>query len=124
MRIAKGDVATAISNLMARPGRFGESKWASLQAAEKVLKAAIELAGGNFGKVHDLEKLFAQLAAVGTRVDPKPYADAIQCKPGIRYGEEACTLDEALDAHRRSLDLVNALRDAGAKFNLGLGGVQ
>jgi HEPN domain-containing protein len=123
MRIARGDVAVAVSNLMERQGRFGESKWASLQAAEKVLKAAIALAGGSFGKVHELEKLFAQLEFVGIRVDPKPYVDAIQCKPGIRYGEEACTLEEALDAHRRSLDLVNALRDAGAKFNLGLGGL-
>lgn len=123
MRIAHGDVAVAVSNLMVRRGRFGESKWASLQAAEKALKAAISLAGESFGKVHELEKLFAQLGAVGIRVPSKRFVDAIQCKPGIRYGEELCTLEEALDAHRGSLDLVNALRDAGARFNLGIGGI-
>jgi hypothetical protein len=92
MNIARGDVAVAVSNLMERHGRFGESKWASLQAAEKTLKAAIALAGASFGKVHELERLFAQLATLGINVDPKPFVDAIQCKPGIRYGEETCTL--------------------------------
>jgi hypothetical protein len=123
MNIARGDVAVAVSNLMERQGRFGESKWASLQSAEKTLKAAIALAGGTFGKIHELEKLFGQLATLGICIDPQPFVDAIQCKPGIRYGEEPCTLEEALDAHRRSLDLVNALREGGAKFNLGLGGI-
>jgi hypothetical protein len=71
-----------------------------------------------------LDKLFEVAAKVGIHVESKPFIDAIQCKGGIRYGEETCTLEEALDAHRRSLDLVNVLRDAGAQFNLGIGGIE
>ena len=43
---------------------------------------------------------------------------------GYRYGEEPCSCGEALAAHRASLELVNVLRDAGAKFELGIGGLQ
>lgn len=119
--IALGDVATAVANLMVRNGRYGESKWASLQAAEKTLKAAIALEGATFAFTHGLKGLFAQLAKTGIQIEPKPYVDAIQCSAGIRYGEEKCTPEEALDAHRRSLDLVNELAEGGAKFETGLG---
>jgi len=44
-----------------------------------------------------------------------------QCKPGIRYGEEPCSRNEALRAHHASLDLVNRLGAAGANFESGLG---
>lgn len=124
MRIARGDVTVAISNLMARGGRYGESKWASLQAAEKVLKAAIELSGGTFGFTHELDKLCKTLADHGLVFDASAQVAAIQCKPGIRYGEEPCSQDEALAAHRASLELVNILRNAGAKFSLGIEGME
>lgn len=39
--IARGDIQTAVSNLLDPVQRNGESKWASLQAAEKILKASI-----------------------------------------------------------------------------------
>jgi len=45
MAIARSDVKVAVSNLMDRSDHFGASKWASLQSAEKVLKAAILLRG-------------------------------------------------------------------------------
>ena len=119
-QIALGDVGVAVGNLMTRQGRFGESKWASLQAAEKSLKAAIALEGATYKRTHGLGGLFDELSKVGIVVDPKPFVDAIQCTPGIRYGEETCTLEQALDAHRRSLDLVNALSAAGPQSPLRL----
>lgn len=121
IQIALGDVAVAVGNLMVRLGRFGESKWASLQAAEKTLKAAIALEGAKFKRTHGLGGLFAELSKLGISVNPQLFVESIQCSPGIRYGEETCTREEALDAHHRSLDLVNALSAAGAKFELGLG---
>ncbi|WP_061499438.1 HEPN domain-containing protein [Acetobacter malorum] len=121
MLIAQGDVEAAVNGLMARGGRFGESKWASLQAAEKVLKAAIERAGAKYGFTHELSGLCKTLADTGLHFDADNQVAAIQCKPGIRYGEESCTRNEALAAHRASLELVNILREAGAKFELGIG---
>ena len=124
MFIARGDVEVAVSSLIAREGRNGESKWASLQAAEKVLKAAIDLAGLKFTFTHGLAELCQTLAAAGLTFDASAQVTAIQCKPGIRYGEEPCTRDDALVAHHASLELVNILREAGAKFSLGIGGLE
>lgn len=121
MFIARGDVATAVDKLMAQGARYGKSKWASLQAAEKVLKAAIALHGRSFKYTHGLKLLAAELKKAGVNLDADPLLDAIQCKPGIRYGEEPCGREDALRAHHASLDLVIRLRDAGAKFDSGLG---
>ena len=124
MRIARGDVEVAVSSLMARHGRYGESKWASLQAAEKIFKAAIELAGGKYTFTHALAELDKILTATGLVFDVQAQIVAIQCQPAIRYGKEPCTRMEALGAHHASLALANILRDAGAKFELGIGGMR
>ncbi|WP_145203690.1 HEPN domain-containing protein [Sphingobium sp. B2] len=120
--IARNDVKMAVSNLMERHDHFGASKWASLQSAEKVLKAAIALKGARFKPVHDLEQLCHQLAGLGVAFDQAQLVVDIQCSPKIRYGEESCTREQALAAHQASLVLVNRLRNAGAGFELGLGG--
>lgn len=121
LRSARNDIATAVTALMDRPDRAGESKWASLQAAEKTLKAAIALHGGEYKHTHDLSQLAADLALLGVKMERSDLLSAIQCRPGIRYGQEPCVSEEALAAHSASLDLVNRLRDAGARFNQGLG---
>jgi hypothetical protein len=65
MYIARGDVETAVSNLMAMEQRYGEARWASLQAAEKIMKSAIDLAGARFKQTHDLNELYKQLTETG-----------------------------------------------------------
>lgn len=124
MYSARGDVDVAVRSLMGRGERYGASKWASLQATEKVLKAAIELEGAQYAFTHDLAKLRAVLADAGIEIDADEQIAAIQCSPGIRYGEEACSADEALAAHHASLELVKILQTAGAKFEPGIGGVR
>jgi hypothetical protein len=121
IRIACGDIEMAVNNLMDRAQRNGEAKWASLQAAEKVLKAALALEGAEFEKSHGLSRLSEKLHDLGIQFNSKPLTDVIQCKPGIRYGDETCTRDEALAAHRASLQLVLELINAGAKLRPGLG---
>ncbi|MGV1901565.1 HEPN domain-containing protein [Agrobacterium sp. 22-3674b3] len=121
IEIARGDIETAVRNMLDRGQRYGESKWASLQAAEKVLKAAITLAGGQFKFSHSLAELCKQLEGLGILFQWKPLVDEIQCKPGIRYREEACNRGQALAAHKASLELVLQLTNAGAKFEKGLG---
>ena len=119
--IARGDIAAAVAALMGTSERYGASKWASLQAAEKVLKAAILLKGAQFAFTHVLDKLCRQLSDLGLPLSVEPLIAVIQCDPKIRYGEEPCTRDEAVAAHQASLELVNHLREAGAGFELGLG---
>ena len=121
MFIARGDVRVAIDHLIARDGRFAESKWASLQVAEKVLKAGIDLAGAKFKATHDLADLCRALSDTGLVFDAAAQIAKIQCAPGIRYGDLPCSRDEALAAHHASLEVVSILRNAGAAFTTGLG---
>ena len=116
IRIARGDIDTAVDNLMDRNERYGASKWASLQTAEKIMKAAIAQAGASFGYTHELTSLAKKLMTVGVHFDSKPLIDAIQCGSGIRYGQEACDRAQALAAHHASLELVNRLIAGGAKL--------
>ncbi len=120
LRIARGDVQTAVNNLMDPGNRFAESKWASLQAAEKVLKTAIALAGAKFEFTHNLAGLCERLESLGIRFDWRELVVRIQCSPQIRYGSESCSRDDALSAHQASLRLVVALADGGAKFKRSL----
>jgi HEPN domain-containing protein len=120
MSIARGDVEVAVNRMMARGEQYGESKWASLQAAEKVLKAAIDLAGIKFRLTHGLAELCQTLADTGLSFDASAEVAAIQCGPGIRYGEEPCSRNEAVIAHHSSLELVNILREAGAMFSMNI----
>ena len=113
MHIALGDVAVAIANLTDKFERFGESKWASLQAAEKMMKTAIEMKGGTYKQTHILSTLGAQLRVLGIDVDADAELAAIQCTPAIRYGQEPCTRAEALAAHHASLRLATLLQKAG-----------
>jgi hypothetical protein len=122
IRIARGDIQTAVNNLMDPSDRFGDSKWASLQAAEKTLKAAISLEGNKFKFGHELGDLCEQIERLGVRFDWATLVGKIQCSPKIRYGEISCTLDEAVEAHHASLRLVTALANAGAKFRRGMAG--
>lgn len=121
IRIARGDIQTAVNNLMDRGDRFGESKWASLQAAEKVLKATIELEGAKFRFGHELMIFCEQLEGLGITCDWTPLISKIQCGAGIRYGKTICSREEAVEAHHASLALVVALKGSGAKFKRGLG---
>ena len=119
---ARGDFSVAATLLMSTPARYGESKWASLQAAEKTMKATIALSGSKFSHTHNLAKLARELNESGIHGDLTPFVVSIQCSAGIRYGEEPCSQNEAVAAHHASLGLVKALLDAesGLQSNLAI----
>lgn len=124
MHIARSDAEVAANKLMAVGNRYGDSRWASLQAAEKVLKAALDLQGVKFEHTHDLTKLRDKLHTVGLDFDATAQIEALQCWPPIRYEEQLSTREEALVAHHAFFELVNILRNAGANFSCGIGGPQ
>lgn len=116
LRIAKSDIDTAVDKLMDRGNRYADSKWSSLQAVEKCIKAAIAQEGETYKWEHGLEGLAKQLAKSNIVLSNPSLLDVIQTKGGIRYGELQCTRDEALDAHHASLRVIHDLIHAGAKF--------
>lgn len=100
---AMADINAAVDHIMARNPSYGQSRWASLQATEKVLKACTESKGGKYSHTHDLQKICAEASSVGIPTPPREDIDAIQCSASVRYGTESTTLSEAISAHHASL---------------------
>lgn len=118
---ARVDLETAVSDLfLARPN-YGQSKWASLQFTEKLLKSYLTLEGVPFPKNHDLASLSMLAASRELQVIGPNIITAIQCPAGVRYGETKVSLSEAIKAHHASLEVchivcstIKALRPFGS----------
>ncbi len=106
---AKADISTSIDHLFTRQPQYGLSKWSSLQAAEKLLKATIEMRGGNYSKTHKLKTLVEEVKKCGLGLDVSIIIAEIQCTPAIRYGQEQCSKSDAIRAHHAVFKLATAI---------------
>jgi hypothetical protein len=86
----------------------GQSKWASLQATEKIVKAFTTSKNQRPNFTHDLIKLAGEAEALGLNPIDRNLLAQIQCTPKARYGEEHISLHEAIRAHLSALH-VSAL---------------
>lgn len=113
------DHGSAVDHLLIDTPHYGLSKWASLQAAEKTLKAALEVRGVAFPRSHKLDGVAALAAArVGFPPIPAHVLKQIQCPAGVRYGDgPPVSADDALLAHHAALEIG---RLAGAVFGRGV----
>ena len=102
---AAADLYAAVFHLTARDRHHGLSKWASLQAAEKLLKAYLKKKTGRFNRGHILEPLVREAEGTGLRQLDRKLLAAIQCSPDVRYGDEPVSLKGAVDAHHASLGI-------------------
>lgn len=102
---AKGDIDATVSHIFSNPPQYGLSKWSSLQATEKVIKAYIQEKNGNFPFSHDLKKLAQEAQNLGLREIPEALLDLIQCPAGVRYGNPPVNLIESVQAHYACLDI-------------------
>lgn len=102
---AVGDFDAAVFHLMEHRPQPGLSKWATLQAVEKLIKAYIAQKGGTVKRTHSLHNLAAQAVTFGLPAPPKQYLDDVQCPAGVRYGEVAVSVEEAVKAHHVSLEI-------------------
>jgi len=102
---AKGDIDASVTHIFSNPPQYGLSKWSSLQATEKIIKAYIEEKNNNFPFSHDLKKLAGEAKDLGLRGIPDSLLDLIQCSAGVRYGNPIVNLNEAIQAHQACLDI-------------------
>jgi HEPN domain-containing protein len=105
-RQAHGDLTTAVREILAGPGRYGASRWASLQAAEKMLKAYLKSTQGNHPWGHNLHDLATEAVSAGMAPVLPSWLDAARCTAAVRYAEEATTTTAAVAAHHAALDLA------------------
>lgn len=117
LRSALGSMEAAVHHLVSRQGEYGQSKWASLQVAEKALKAAIDVSRDeDYPYGHELAVLADEAADIGINGDWGDLFSYIQCGSGYRYNEVSCSRTEALDAHHASLSLLVELGRACDQF--------
>lgn len=115
---AFADLNAAVFHLTIRNRHHGLSKWASLQAVEKMLKAYLKRKVGDFKSGHVLEPLAQSAEKAGLIALDRRLLSATQCSANVRYGDDLVTLRCAVDAHHASLGLCGQvayqLRTLGA----------
>jgi hypothetical protein len=106
---ALGDLQDSVARLFDVTPRCGSSKWASLQAGEKMLKAYIKQRGQEPPYTHRLACLAGLAEARGLSVLPRDVLAGIQCEPGVRYADSSITMTEAVRAQHLSLQICAAV---------------
>ena len=100
---AKGDLRASVSHLFDRPPQYGLSKWSSLQATEKFIKAYITQKGTTPPFSHDLQRLATIAESLGLPVLPQTELSKIQCPADVRYGRVPVTPAEAVEAQHAAI---------------------
>ena len=107
--ISYGDIDIAVSQIMNQNPNYGLSKWASLQLAEKALKAYINNKGNNPPHSHNITNLVSMANTLDLPNILSTMINDIQCGAEVRYNEINVTLDEAIIAHHASLELCEII---------------
>jgi hypothetical protein len=100
---ALDDLQQSATQLTDQNPNYGFSRWASLQAVEKVLKGFIEQRGKRFENIHNLAKLAAVAVSVGLPSPDARLLAKIQCKADVRYSAGTVSKTEALQARYAAL---------------------
>jgi HEPN domain-containing protein len=104
---ARGDIASSVDDVLRSPSDFGASRWHSLQAAEKFMKALLGQRGVKYRWTHDLRELSGPVLPF-VRI-PDALISEVNCRPDVRYDGSSSSLESAHRAHRsmiRICDLV------------------
>ncbi|MBW2608497.1 MAG: HEPN domain-containing protein [Deltaproteobacteria bacterium] len=115
---AFADIAACVDHISSNSPNYDLAKWSSLQAAEKVLKAGIRKTGAQFPKTHKLSQLVKIARDAGLDLHSDGVIVKLQCSPGIRYGQEPCTLEQAVEAHHAVFELTCDVTKALRKSSL------
>lgn len=105
---AKNDYDAAVHNIFNKYPNYNNSKWASLQFAEKTMKSKLQLSCVEFKRSHNLSGLAQKLGDIGIKIDDFIIQN-IQCTADVRYGEISVTRIEAVKAVRSALVLFTTI---------------
>ncbi len=98
------DLNNSVDYIVGSKPSYGQSKWASLQACEKIMKAYIKDSGMPFSKTHKLKAL-ANEAGFHSEKELKLLQN-IQCSADTRYGEETVSKQDAINAHKSTISFI------------------
>jgi len=106
---ALSDISASIAHITASHPDYAQSKWSSLEAAEKLLKATIETSGHNYPRTHDLDYLVRDAKNYGIDIQVDDLLPLLRCTPSIRYGQQVVKITESVSAHHACLELAARL---------------
>jgi hypothetical protein len=109
IREALYDLRTSSESLFGSRPNYGQSKWDSLQAVEKVLKSCILEKGSAHQRSHSLAELATAAVLAGVPTINSALINAIQCPPSVRYDSTLVSKREAIDAHYAAVKLCGEL---------------
>jgi hypothetical protein len=102
---ARADIRSSVEQMMLNERQFGPSKWASLQALEKFLKAYISQQSTVPARGHKLAELSKAAESLGLRTLNRSDLSLVQCSPSVRYAASSVTKVEAIKAHHMAVSL-------------------
>jgi len=102
---ALDDLHQSAAHLTAHNPNYGFSRWASLQATEKLVKSFIVGKRQTPKKTHDLGKLVTSAVSLGMPAPSPTQVQEIQCSADVRYSAASVGKFEALKAHYAALTL-------------------
>ena len=85
------------------------SKWGSLQAVEKFLKAFISSKGVTFPHSHNLQALANLAEASGLPTLSSTNIANVQCSAGVRYGGIVVLQTDAVEAYYSAIDICGQI---------------
>jgi hypothetical protein len=100
---ALSDIQASVRHIFSVPPHYGQSKWSSAQAAEKLLKSFLKVKGVSFPFNHDIRGLADLARTEGMKPLEVGITDQLQTRAAVRYGDESVSLIEAFAAHHASL---------------------
>jgi len=100
---ALSDIQSSVRHIFSVPPHYGQSKWSSAQAAEKLLKSFLKEKGIPFPKNHDIRGLADLARTGGMKPLENAITDQLQTRAAVRYGDESVSLIEAVAAHHASM---------------------
>jgi hypothetical protein len=106
VREAKADLAESTAQILNPEPALGESRWASLLAAERGLKAFIVTRGQRASHTHQLIELAEAAEGQGLVQLPRRWIDAVQCSDTVLEGQGTGDLPTALRAQECAFEIV------------------
>lgn len=105
------DLESAVDAFFYVHQQYGQSKWASLQFTEKLLKGLIQSTGNKFQYSHELQTLAKQASDITGIIIDSNLIQQIECKAAVRYSATLVSADEAIKAHHASLEVLRCMMD-------------
>jgi hypothetical protein len=100
---ALSDIHASIRHIFTVPPHYGQSKWSSAQAAEKLLKSFLKLKNISFPFTHDIEGLVTLAVLGGMKPIESEIVERLKTRAAVRYGEESVAMADAVNAYYASL---------------------